>query len=127
MHARALSNLILAIFALWTAFGPLASAAIAEPSAGVAAIETTAVPEDESEASVKDAIASAVKAAFRGALAMGLPWVQIAGAYVRPGYVGVKVLATAQPPDRSEGNAESGDTPEETPAPRPEQIQKYAL
>ena len=127
MHARALSKSLVMIFGVWSLVAPLSHTAIAQPSAEVAAIETTAVLEDESEASVKDAITSAVKAAFRGALAMGLPWVQIAGAYVRPGYVGVKVLAPAQPPDKSEGDTESGTTPDETPAPRTEQVQKYEL
>jgi hypothetical protein len=138
---------MLTVFALAATFGPLASRAVAQPGTEVAAIETTASLEDDSEASVKDAMSSAVKAAFRGALAMGLPWVRIAGAYVRPGYVGVKVLATAQPPDGTDGNdggpgktPDSENTPdsqnapdspnapdEKAPMPHSDQIQKFQL
>jgi hypothetical protein len=66
-----------------------------------AAIEATAPLEDASpsDEAVKAAIAAALQKAARGAIAMGLPWLHIQAAYVRPGYVGVQVLATARPSD----------------------------
>ena len=78
----------------------------------MAAIEATAPLDDASpsDEAVKAAIAAAVQKAARGAIAMGLPWLHIQAAYVRPGYFGVQVLATARPsvderdarPDRPE-------------------------
>ena len=64
----------------------------------IAAIEATAPLADSSEEAVKAAIIVAVQKAARGALAMGLPWVHVQGAYVRPGYVGVQVVAMARRP-----------------------------
>ena len=92
------------------------SAAMPAPAAIIpgemAAIEATAPLDDASPSDevVKAAIAAAVQKAARGAIAMGLPWLHIQAAYVRPGYVGVQVLATARPsvdeldarPDRPE-------------------------
>lgn len=68
----------------------------------IAAIEATAPLDDSSEEAVKAAIVIAVQKAARGALAMGLPWVHVQGAYVRPGYVGVQVVAMARRPTDSQ-------------------------
>ena len=99
------------------AFSLLAPSAAMPASAAIipgemAAIEATAPLDDASpsDEAVKAAIAAAVQKAARGAIAMGLPWLHIQAAYVRPGYVGVQVLATARPsvddldarPDRPE-------------------------
>jgi hypothetical protein len=67
----------------------------------MAAIEATAPLDDPapSQEAVKAAIAVAVQKAARGAIAMGLPWLHVQAAYVRPGYVGVQVLAVAKPLD----------------------------
>ena len=67
----------------------------------MAAIEATAPLDDPSpsEEAVKAALAVAVEKAARGAIAMGLPWLHVQSAYVRPGYVGVQVLAVAKPSD----------------------------
>jgi hypothetical protein len=82
----------------------------------MAAIEATAPLDDASpsDEAVKAAIATAVQKAARGAIAMGLPWLHIQAAYVRPGYVGVQVLATARPSD-DERDARPGDS-ERTPS-----------
>ena len=65
----------------------------------MAAIEATAPLDDPtpSAEAVKAAIAAAVQKAARGAIAMGLPWLQVQSAYVRLGYVAVQVLAVARP------------------------------
>jgi len=97
---------------------PLATPSVADqPTSQVAAIEATAPLEDPSEGAVKNAIATAVQTAARGALAMGLPWLRIQAAYVREGYVGVQVFAMAKPPD--EGSAESGEQRGEGPQDQP--------
>jgi hypothetical protein len=82
----------------------------------MAAIEATAPLDDASpsDEAVKAAIAAAVQKAARGAIAMGLPWIHIQAAYVRSGYVGVQVLATARP-SADEGDARP-DHPESTPS-----------
>jgi hypothetical protein len=82
----------------------------------MAAIEATAPLDDASpsDEAVKAAIAAAFQKAARGAIAMGLPWLHIQAAYVRPGYVGVQVLATARPSD-DEGDARP-DHSERTPS-----------
>ena len=63
---------------------------------GVALIETTVPLEDTSEAGITDAVNRAVNSAVRGAMAMGLSWVQLQRAYVSGGYVGVQVLAATE-------------------------------
>jgi hypothetical protein len=63
---------------------------------GMALIETTVPLEDASEAGITDAVNRAVNSAVRGAMAMGLSWVQLQRAYVSGGYVGVQVLAATE-------------------------------
>ncbi len=70
--------------------------------AGVAAIETTAPLEDYSEESIKAAVNEAVQTAARGALAMGLPWLHLRGAFVVANMVTVQVLATDVEPQEQE-------------------------
>jgi hypothetical protein len=48
---------------------------------------------------------------------MGLPWVHIQSAYVREGYVGVQILATAEAPEASDNDGNAG--PETSPSPAP--------
>jgi ABC-type iron transport system FetAB permease component len=70
----------------------------AAPAAGLAAmaaIETVAALEDESDEAVTTAVERAVQAAVRGAVAMGLPVVEVRAARVLPGMVTVQVLARA--------------------------------
>ena len=55
---------------------------------------------EPSEAGVKAAITHAVQKAARGALAMGFTWLHVQNAYVRPGYVGVQVVAMTRAPRR---------------------------
>jgi hypothetical protein len=94
------------------------SAAMPAPAAiapgEMAAIEATAPLDDPSpsEEAVKAAIAAAVQKAARGAVAMGLPWLHVQAAYVRPGYVGVQVLAVAKPSDEPDARPDNpGSTP----------------
>ncbi|HUM14758.1 MAG TPA: hypothetical protein VL086_03630 [Candidatus Nitrosotalea sp.] len=61
--------------------------------AAMAAIETVRALEDESDEAVRAAVERAVQAAVRGAVAMGLPLVELRGARVLPGMVTVQVLA----------------------------------
>src|SRR5262249_60708711 len=108
------------------------SAAMAAPLAitpgEIAAIEATAPLNDPSpsDEAVREAIAIAVQKAARGAVAMGLPWVHVRGAYVRPGYVGVQVLATAaaaptpSPGDEPEGQPGEPEDRGSTPPAQPD-------
>jgi hypothetical protein len=81
-------------------WGPSAAHAAADSADsvpdGVALIETTARFEDASDASIRAAVDRAVDAAVRGAVAMGLSWVQLQHAYVADGYVAVQVLAASR-------------------------------
>ena len=84
----------------------------------MAAIEATAPldgpsPSDEA---VKAAISVAVQRAARGAIAMGLPWVHVQAAYVRPGYVGVQVLAMASPSSDDEPEDHHPSEPDRSPS-----------
>lgn len=74
-----------------------APAAFARPQ--IVAIEATAPLEDRTDEAINAAIGEAVRTAARGALAMGLPWLRIQGAYVRGDYVAVKVVATDEEPE----------------------------
>src|SRR5712691_11235410 len=71
----------------------------AGPAQGqVAMIEVTAPLPDTSEGSINSALDAALESAVRGAVAMGLPRVEIHSVYVGEGYVGLQVLAANQPP-----------------------------
>ncbi|HEY7041903.1 MAG TPA: hypothetical protein VID28_23735 [Methylomirabilota bacterium] len=70
---------------LWATLWPAAAA--------MATIETVQALEDESDEAVKAAIERAVQAAVRGAVAMGLPRVELRGARVLRGMVTVQILA----------------------------------
>jgi len=100
------------------------SAAVPGPAAinprEMAAIEATAPLDDPtpSAETVKAAIAAAVEKAARGAIAMGLPWLHVQSAYIRPGYVAVQVLAVARPLN-DEPDARPDD-PESTPPSGPD-------
>ena len=74
-------------------------AASAPAPTDMATIEATAPLVEPSEAGVKAAITHAVQKAARGALAMGFTWLHVQNAYVRPGYVGVQVVAMTRAPD----------------------------
>jgi len=63
---------------------------------GVALIETTVPLDDTSDAGISAAVNKALNSAVRGAMAMGLSWVQLQRAYVSGGYVGVQVLAATE-------------------------------
>lgn len=93
-------------FALAILLGPT-PAVLASPD--VAAIEATAPLADASDEAVQAAIVTAVQKAARGALAMGLPWLKVQGAYVRPGYVGVHVIAMRKPADEDSDAAPDDD------------------
>jgi hypothetical protein len=97
---RLVSGLAACAFALTLSASPIVDGARAAEPAPIemAAIEATAPLEDISEEAVKAAITTAVQKAARGALAMGLPWLQVQSAYVRFGYVGVHVVAMTKPP-----------------------------
>jgi hypothetical protein len=87
--------------------GALAPAHAVSPPAptDMATIEATAPIAEPSEAGVKAAINHAVQKAARGALAMGFTWLHVQNAYVRPGYVGVQVVAMTRAPDEEEPEA----------------------
>jgi hypothetical protein len=95
----------------WLALGLLLAVVPAAPSAAtVATIATTAPLEDHQEQSVNAALRAALKAAFTGAAAMGLPWVQISRALVLDDAVAVQILATDENPEP--GTGEEGPDPD---------------
>jgi hypothetical protein len=67
--------------------------------AAMATIETVQALDDESDEAVRAAIERAVQAAVRGAVAMGLPRVELRGARVVRGTVTVQVLAREAEPE----------------------------
>jgi hypothetical protein len=95
------STIVGVSLALLALLGPLETADAAPPLAptDVATIEATAPLAEPSEAGVRAAITHAVQKAARGALAMGFTWLRVQNAYVRPGYVGVQVVAMTHAPD----------------------------
>jgi hypothetical protein len=82
----------------WCSAPPAARAAADAAPDGAALIETTVLLEDPSDAGIRAAVDRAIDNAVRGAVAMGLSWVQLQRAYVAGGYVGVQVLAATRPP-----------------------------
>jgi ABC-type iron transport system FetAB permease component len=97
----------IALTAASAAAGTLLWGTLTPASAAMAAIETVQALEDESDEAVNAAIERAVQAAVRGALAMGLPQVELRGARLLPGAVSVQILAR---------DAESQASDEEEPA-----------
>jgi len=87
--------------------------AVASPGlAGVAVIEATAPLQDHSKPAIEAAFKEAVKTAMRGAVAMGLPWVQVREAVVLKDRVAIRVLATdVKPPDKEPGDPGPGGEP----------------
>ncbi len=84
----------------------------ARTEAAMAAIETTATVEDQSDEGIRAAVERAVQSAVRGAVAMGMPHVELRGARVLPGSVIVQILAR---------DAEAGPEDDEPDAPEMEQ------
>lgn len=100
----------------WVVLGLAVVLATASPSAAtVATIATTAPLQDHEEQSVNAALQTALKAAVTGAMAMGLPWVQMSHALVLEDAVAVQILATDTDPDAGTGQDERG--PDTEPAP----------
>jgi hypothetical protein len=84
-----------------------ANRAVAQP----VVIEATAPIEDPSEDGINAALDAALESAVRGALALGLGWVQVHGAYLGDGYVGVQVIAAARAPADA-GSGAAGRPPD---------------
>ena len=106
---RVLCALTLIAGVAWFAAPSIAHAA----PEGVALIETTVPLEDTSDTGIRAAVDRAIDSAVRGALAMGLSWVQLQRAYVAGGYVGVQVLAaTEAPATATEDEPASGPEPD---------------
>ncbi len=76
--------------------------------ARVAMIETAAPIKDKSEDSVKAALKEAVDTAAKGAVAMGLPWVQLRDAQVLEDAVAIQVVATDQAPEQTTKSHDNG-------------------
>lgn len=100
-------SLVIAAFALvaMVIFWPMSASA-----AETATIEATAPIAQQSENGILSAISVAAQRAVRGAMAMGLPWVQLGEAYVSGGYVAVKVFASAEPLDDDDAADETEQT-----------------
>jgi len=113
---RPARSLLTTLAIAWWSLVPGAPAQAGPGPTEIAAIEATAPLENPSEDAVKAAIAAAVQKAARGAAAMGLPWLKIQSAYVRPGFVGVHVFAMATPPDEQMPEQQPG--PGREPEPR---------
>ena len=87
----------------------LVTCAVSSGLAKVATIQTTAPLQDHAEPSVKAAFKEAVEAALKGAVAMGLHWVQISKAFVLEDAVAVQLLATDTAPQSGMEEAPDGD------------------
>jgi hypothetical protein len=68
--------------------------------ARVAMIETAAPIKNHTEDAVKAAIQEAVDTAAKGAVAMGLPWVQLRDAEVLEDTIAIQVVATDEAPQQ---------------------------
>lgn len=84
---------IISLTAAGAATATLLGATLAPAFAAMAAIETVQSIENESDEAVEAAVQRAVQAAVRGALAMGLPHVELRGARIVRGAVSVQILA----------------------------------
>jgi len=95
----------------------------ASPAAAtVATIETAAPLSDHSDQAIKATIAQVVRNVARGALAMGLSWVQVNQVLVLADSVSVRMLATdIKPAQEAEPEGDRNEGPSEpTPEPGPE-------
>jgi ABC-type polar amino acid transport system ATPase subunit len=79
--------------------------------ARVAAIETTAPLVDHSTEAVEAALTQAVLTAVRGAVAMGLTWVQVHQAHVYADVVSVQIVASDTEPDEADSADEDRPQP----------------
>ena len=92
-------------------------------SAQTILIEATAPLGDTSEAGINAALHAALESAVRGALAMGLGWVEVHSAYLGDGYVRVQVLAAGRAPAEGGSGGAAGRGPEtDAPAERATRI-----
>lgn len=80
--------------------------------ARIAAIETSAPLADHSDEAIKAAITQAVVTAVRGAMAMGLPWVQVRHATVLAELVTVQIVATDVEPEEEEAEPDPDRPPQ---------------
>jgi hypothetical protein len=94
--------------------------------ATVATIETAAPLSDHSEPALKAAVTQVVQSVARGALAMGLSWVQISQVRVLEDSVTIRALATdVKPEDETDsdqddqGDGAEDGAPQPTPEPGP--------
>ena len=108
-HVR---RMVRAFLEIAVAVALLALSTATPAQAQAAAIEATAPLADKSEAGINAALDSALASAVRGATAMGLTRVEVLSVYVGDSFVGVQVIAAAQPPDSdTEGTAERAPAP----------------
>ena len=80
--------------------------------AKMAAIQTAVPVEDESQSSIQSAAEQAVETAVRGAVAMGLPKVQLHRAVVVSHMVVIQILASDEAQDREGPKDELGQNEE---------------
>ena len=84
----------------WLVLALLLVLAVSTPvSARVATIETTAPLQDHSEQSLKAALTEVVQAIAKGAIAMGLSWVQVTRVLVLEDMLTVQVIASDTGPE----------------------------
>jgi hypothetical protein len=93
----------------WVVLGLAVVLATASPSAAtVASIAMTAPLQDHEEQSVNAALQTALEAAVKGAMAMGLRWVRMSHALVLEDAVAVQIVATDTDPNAGTGQDEQG-------------------
>ena len=102
---------IISLAAAGAATATLLWGTLAPAVAAMAAIETVQPLENESDEAVKAAIERAVKVAVTGAIAMGLPQVELHAARVLHGAVSVQIIA------RDDESAAGTEPPTGAPAP----------
>ena len=94
----------------WLVFTILLVLLVASPSlARVATIETAVPLQDHSEPAIKAALAEVVQTIAKGALAMGLSWVQVRQVLVQEDRLTIQVIATdTNPGAQEEADPEQG-------------------
>jgi len=85
----------------------LVGVSAARTEAAMAAIETTAALEDQSDEGIRAAVERAVQSAVRGAVAMGMPHVELRGARVLRDSVIVQILARDAEPGPEDDEPDS--------------------